>query len=149
MDTNKDTKLIGDITELEILTYITKLGYLVSKPFGDRGRYDRIWDIDGELIKVQVKTSRPIDDEVSGIKFSCNSSRRSKGKCKNTRYSCKEIDYFATIYNNKLYLVHVSETANEKILRFTKPKNNQQAKISLASDYEVEKIIEKIKNKHR
>ena len=144
-----DTKLIGDITELEVLSYITKLGYLVSKPFGDRGRYDQIWDIDGELIKVQIKTSHPIDDEISGIKFSCRSSQRRKGKCKNTRYNCKEIDYFATIYNNKLYLVHISETSDEKILRFTKPKNNQKTNISLASDYEVEKIIEKIKIKHR
>ena len=42
-----DSKFIGNITELEVLTYITKLGYQVSIPFGDRERYDQIWDING------------------------------------------------------------------------------------------------------
>ena len=31
-----DSKQKGNITELEVLTYITKLAYQVSIPFGDR-----------------------------------------------------------------------------------------------------------------
>ena len=52
-----DSKFKGNITELEVLTYMTKLGYQISIPFGDRERYDQIWDIHGKLLKVQVKTA--------------------------------------------------------------------------------------------
>ena len=118
MEKNQDTKLIGDITELEILTYITKLGYLVSKPFGDRGRYDQIWDINGLLLKIQIKTSHAIDDEETGITFSGRSSKRKQGKSVNTRYNEKEVDYFATIYNGKCYMIPICEVSNIKTLRF-------------------------------
>ena len=66
---NVNTK--GKITELEILTHITKLGYSVSIPFGDKDKYDQIWDINGKLIKVQIKTCRWKDDRQIGIIFNC------------------------------------------------------------------------------
>lgn len=37
-----DVNLKGKIIELELLTYITKLGYSVSIPFGDKDKYDQI-----------------------------------------------------------------------------------------------------------
>lgn len=114
-----DSKFIGNITELEVLTYITKLGYQVSIPFGDRERYDQIWDINGKLLKVQVKTSRSVDN---AIKFSCRSSHRKEGKCINSKYTSDEIDCFATFWDGKCYLVPITETSNEKTLRFAPPK---------------------------
>lgn len=35
---NSNTK--GKLSELEILTYMTRLGYSVSIPFGDKDKYD-------------------------------------------------------------------------------------------------------------
>lgn len=119
---NMDSKFIGNITELEVLTYITKSGYQVSIPFGDRERYDQIWDINGKLLKVQVKTSHSVDN---AIKFSCRSSHRKEGKCINSKYTSDEIDYFATFWDGKCYLVPITETSNEKTLRFALPKNGQ------------------------
>lgn len=136
-----DSKFIGNITELEVLTYITKLGYQVSIPFGDRERYDQIWDINGKLLKIQVKTSH-LDGEK--IKFSCRSSHRVQGKCINAKYSADEIDFFATYWNGKCYLVPVNETSNEKTLRFAPPKNGQIKGVSFAKDYEVEEVLKKI-----
>ena len=141
-----DSKLIGNITELEVLTYITKLGYQVSIPFGDRERYDQIWDINGKLLRVQVKTSHEIDDGAA-VAFSCRSSQRSKGKTKNTRYRDTEIDYFATIWQGRCYLVPIQETSTEKVLRFAPPKNGQIKGITFAKDYEFEKVVNKIINK--
>ena len=142
-----DSKLIGNITELEVLTYVTKLGYQVSIPFGDRERYDQIWDIDGKLLKVQVKTSHEIDNGAAAA-FSCRSSQRSKGKTKNSRYQDTEIDYFATIWQGKCYLVPIQETSTEKILRFAPPKNGQTKGITFAESYEVERVLAGIKE-HR
>lgn len=139
-----DTKLIGNITELEVLTYVTKLGYQVSIPFGDRERYDQIWDVDGKLLRIQVKTSHLIDENDTAIQFSCHSSQRRDGKCVNTRYKKDEIDYFATMWNGQCYLVPVEETSRDKTLRFNPPKNGQTKGITFANDYEVEKVLRSI-----
>lgn len=37
-----NTNLKGKVIELELLTNVTKLGYSVSIPFGDKDRYDQI-----------------------------------------------------------------------------------------------------------
>lgn len=140
-----DSKQKGNITELQVLTYATSLGYQVSIPFGDRERYDQIWDIDGDLIKVQVKTSRAIDDECSAIKFSCRSSTRKNGKTYHNRYNKDEIDYFSTFWDDKCYLVPVEECSTDKVLRFKPPKNNQSNNVSFAKDYEVEEVLKRIK----
>ena len=136
-----DSKFIGNITELEVLTYITKLGYQVSIPFGDRERYDQIWDINGKLLRVQVKTSHSTDN---AIKFSCRSSHRKEGKCINSKYTSDEIDYFATFWNGKCYLVPVEETSTEKRLRFEPPKNGQTKGITFAKDYLVEEVLKQL-----
>ncbi len=136
-----DSKQKGNVTELEVLTYITKLGYQVSIPFGDRERYDQIWDIKGKLLKIQVKTSRYIDEEENGIKFSCRSNTKVGGKIQHARYTKDEIDYFATFFKGKCYMVPVEETSTEKTLRFNLPKNGQKKGISFAEDYLVEEVL--------
>ena len=68
----------GKVSELEILTLITKLGYSVSIPFGDKDKYDQIWDINGKLIKVQIKTSRWKNENKTGIIFNCYSVSNKK-----------------------------------------------------------------------
>ena len=135
-----DSKQIGNITELEVLTYITKLGYQVSIPFGDRERYDQIWDIKGKLLKIQVKTSRSKNDGES-ILFSCRSNTRKDGKIQHSRYTKEEIDYFATFWEGKCYMIPVEETSVGKMLRFTPPKNGQIKGINFAKDYLVEEVL--------
>ena len=137
---DKDTKIVGNVTELEILTYVTKLGYQVSIPFGDRSRYDQIWDINGKLYKIQIKTSHL--NENGDIIVPCKSSNRKNGKTINRRYTSDEIDFISTYFNGKCYLIPVQELpSREKTLRFENPKNNQLKNINWASDYEIEKII--------
>jgi len=141
-----ETKQKGIVTELQCITAFNQLGYHVSIPYGENSRYDFIADIDGVLIRVQVKTSSPIDENCSAIKFPCRSSRiNSKGTI-NTRYTKEEIDYFCTYYNGICYLIPIEETSIEKTLRFIKPKNSQEVKISYAKDYELESQIHQIKD---
>ena len=140
---DKDTKRVGNIAELEVLTYATKLGYQVSIPFGDRARYDQIWDVKGKLFKIQVKSAHIIGD-YEGIGISCRSSNRSGGKIINRKYTSDDADFFATYYDGKCYLIPIDETSgNCKKLRFIHPKNNQLININWATDYEVEKVIQK------
>lgn len=133
----------GNITELECLTYLFKLGYDVSIPYGDNSRYDLILDINYNLYKIQCKTSRLLQEGV--YEFDCNSSRcNSKGLYK-TYYDEKEVDFFATFINGKCYLIPFKETStHSKRLRFVPPKNGQIKGITFAKEYEAEKQITKL-----
>jgi len=143
----KDTKIIGNITEIEVMLYITKLGHQVSIPYGDRARYDQIWDINGKLIKVQVKTSHKDDENT--ISINCHTTNRAESKTKNRRYTKDEIDCIATCYEGKCYLIHINEVPSRCIkLRFNKTNNFQNQGVHYASDYEVEKQLKKIQE-HR
>lgn len=140
------TKQVGNLTELQCLTALCELGYNVSIPYGDSARYDIIADICGKLIRIQVKTSslKNADDE-NVIHFSCRSTHTTSQGVNNVRYSEDEIDYFATYWKNKCYLIPISECSTTKTLRLALPKNNQTKGISFAWDYELEKQIDKIK----
>jgi hypothetical protein len=60
------------------------------------------------------------------------------------RYTKDEIDYFATFWDNRCYLVPIEETSTEKRLRFEPPKNGQVKGISFAKDYLVEEVLKKL-----
>ena len=50
-----DTKLKGDIAEQAAILQALKRGWGVLKPVGDRLPYDLVFDVQGKLIKIQVK----------------------------------------------------------------------------------------------
>ena len=139
MNMNIDTNQKGKITELEVLSYIIKLGYSVSIPFGDKDRYDQIWDVNGKLIRVQIKTSRAKNEEQTAIIFRCSS----KSNGTEHYYSAKEIDYFATFWNGRVYLIPINECSSEKTLWFVPPKNGCK-NCSYAENYQVERMLETI-----
>ena len=115
------SKQKGNLTELQVITYLYGLGYQCSLPYGENSRYDLIADIDNHLIRIQVKTS--------SIK-------------KGTK---NDIEFFATYWENQCYLIPVSECSCQKTLRFCYPPNGQKQGISLAENYIAEKQIQKIK----
>lgn len=52
-----DTKLRGDIAEQAATLYALKQGWGVLRPVGDRLPYDLVFDVAGQLIKIQVKSA--------------------------------------------------------------------------------------------
>ena len=94
------SKQKGNLTELQCITAFYELGYSVSIPYGENSRYDLIADIEGKLIKIQVKTSSIKNGNAEAIEFSCRSSRINSTGTINTRYTKSEIDYFATYWDN-------------------------------------------------
>ena len=58
-----NSKMVGNLTEINCLKAFTELGYGVSIPFGDCLRYDLVVDIKNKLYKIQCKTaSRGLGD---------------------------------------------------------------------------------------
>jgi len=52
-----DTKTKGDIAEQAATLQALKRGWGVLRPVGDRLPYDLVFDVDGTLVKVQVKSA--------------------------------------------------------------------------------------------
>ena len=137
----------GNLTELQCITAFYQLGYQVSIPYGENSRYDFIADVNGKLIRVQVKTSSLKRDTTGAISFATASTRVNATRNITHRYTKDEIDYFATYWKNQCYLVPVEETASrEKTLRFLPPANGQIKGVSFAKDYELEVQLAKINN---
>lgn len=139
------SKQKGNLTELQCLTSFYEYGCHVSLPYGENSRYDMIVDVDGRLIRVQVKTSSLKDGNPEAIEFSCRSSHVNSQGVKSVRYTSEQIDYFATYWEGKCYLIPVNECSVAKTLRFVPPKNGQIKGISFAEDYELAKQLENIK----
>lgn len=136
----QETKIKGLTTELQCQISFTQMGYNVSVPLSEDCRYDFIADIEGKLIRVQVKTCR---EEDNGIIFNTKSSHLSAQGSVQHSYSENDIDVFATYYNNQCYLVPVNQCGiSTKKLLFKKNSCNQTG--DLLSDYEFLKILSKI-----
>lgn len=135
-----NSKQIGNITEVESMLAFLKLGYNVLTPYGDCERYDFVADVKGHFYKIQCKTSSSKDNGAS-IEFSCKSTHRTDGKCVSERYLSEDVDFFATTYKGKCYLIPFSECGASKKLRFDLPANGQLKRISFAKNYEIEVIL--------
>lgn len=136
------SKQKGNLTELQCLTAFISEGCGVSIPYGDNSKYDFIADVNGKLLKIQVKTSSLKND--GAIKFSCRTTHVNCAGVKNERYSADEIDFFATYWDNQCYLIPVAECSVEKTLRFIPPKSGQLKGISFAKDYLLANQLQKI-----
>ncbi|KYC42892.1 endonuclease [Scytonema hofmannii PCC 7110] len=100
-----DTKLKGDIAEQAAILHALKRGWGVLKPVGDRLPYDLAFDVQGNLIKIQVKNAW--FDEPSGNYVVDN--RRTKT---NRRLMLRDVynpsDFdFALVYIESLDLFYV------------------------------------------
>jgi hypothetical protein len=100
-----DTKLKGDIAEQAAVLHALKRGWGVLKPVGDRLPYDLVFDVDGVLIKVQVKYAW--FDEPSG-NYVVDNRRTKTNRRLMVREAYKQSDFeFALMYVEKLDLFYV------------------------------------------
>lgn len=138
-----NTHFKGKITELEVAESFLALGYQVSQPLVADSRYDFIVDIGGQLLKIQVKTSK-LDALGEYFEFATSSSHTNTQGTINRSYKQDEIDYFATMYNNECYVIPVQECGSRaQRLRLQPTKNNQTIGIKFAKDY---KLVDKFPN---
>ena len=136
-----NTKNVGNITEVSCMLEFLRLGYNVLTPYGDCERYDFVADVNNKFYKIQVKTANTSRLEEGFVLIHCESTTRSNGKLVHNKYSEDEIDFFATFYDGKCYLIPVNECSTMKRLRFTPPKNGQIKGITFAKDYELQEVI--------
>jgi hypothetical protein len=129
----RDTKAIGDQSELEVAVSLARAGYIVSKPLGDSHRYDLIID-DGQLLsRVQVKTGKLTS---GSIRVSCCSSHTHRGGA--ARSYRGEIEFIGVFcpQTGEVYLVPESDIVDSFMhLRVAPTVNRQDRHIRWASRY--------------
>lgn len=141
------TQSIGNITELLCIAKFIELGYEVSIPYGNNAKYDFIADINGQMIRIQCKScSNPPSRtekgkyDLNAITINTTCSTTNTKKTARHNYSKEQIDYFATYYQNQVYLIPVEECSTQKTLRFVPPSNGNN-NYNKAEDYKIEKFI--------
>ena len=141
-----NTKQRGNVTEVECMLAFLRLGYNVLTPYGDCERYDFVVDINGTIYKIQVKSANDNHFTDEGyIMFNTANKTTRLGTFVKHPYTKDEIDYFMTSYNDQCYLIPVEEcSSSEKRLRFRPPKNGQIKGITFATEYELERMVNKI-----
>jgi hypothetical protein len=127
----------GAIAETAIVHAAAKLGIGVFKPLTDGERYDLIFDLRPELIRVQCKWAARHDDVVAVRFYSC---RRSRDGLVKRGYSADEIDAFAAFCADVecCYFFPIDEFVDRTgvQLRLGPARNNQKLGIRMAKDYE-------------
>ncbi|HEY9802697.1 MAG TPA: group I intron-associated PD-(D/E)XK endonuclease [Leptolyngbyaceae cyanobacterium] len=100
-----DTKLKGDIAEQAAIFHALKRGWGVLKPIGDRLPYDLVFDVEGTLIKIQVKYAWL--HEPSG-NYVVDNRRTKTNRRLMLRAAYKPSDFdFALVYIEKLDLFYI------------------------------------------
>ena len=130
-----NTKAIGDISVSMALAALVKLGKSVLIPFGDKERYDLIFEDETGFRRVQCKTGHFKNGAVS---FKTSSSYYHRG---GTRKDYRgQADFFGVycVENGKVYLIPVEESSNrETYLRVTPSLNNQIKRTRQAIHFEI------------
>ena len=133
------TQQKGITTEIFVAARLLQLGYNVSQPFCQDSKYDLIVDANNHLYRLQVKTARQINEDT--ILFNCRSTTKNSQTNKSRYYQENEIDYFATYWNNEVFLIPVSECSSEKRLHLTPVKQSTQ---TYAYDYLASEVLKNL-----
>jgi hypothetical protein len=132
----RNTKLVGDTSELRVLAALVEAGYRVWLPFGENHRADIVMEDDARrLYRVQVKTGRLRGGVIA---YSCSSSHAHRNG--GTRPYFGEIDYLAVYcpQTKKVYLLPEQElTATKAHLRLLPTRNNMAKGIRWAAQFEL------------
>ena len=106
----------GQLIELKVQEEFLRYGFDISIPTYNSSRYDLLVDTGKEILKIQIKKS--IGKTKNSFCFECVSSNvRSNSMTSKRKYTEEEIDYFATVWKDKVYLIPVEETSVSKTLR--------------------------------
>jgi len=104
-----DTKLKADIAESAVTTELLKRGFRVLQPIGDRLSYDLAVDLQGRLVRIQVKSAW------FNAKDNCyivdgRRTRTNRRRMLRKHYSADDFD-FAIIYLADLQVFYVMPVA--------------------------------------
>lgn len=140
------TQKKGLSTELHCLQDLTELGYQCLLPLGDSCKYDIAVDTGLKIERIQCKHARwstdTAEEKVAFEIATCSQTTNTK-KTTRHKYSDKEIDYFYTWFEGQGYLVSIKEATGSTFRwRYEYPPTGQKQGIHIASQYQVEEVLQ-------
>lgn len=134
------TQIQGNLVELQCIMKFMSMGFECSVPYGNQAKYDILVDTGKEILRIQCKKSHWVDDRNS-ISFSCCSNTTNAQKTTRHYYTSNDIDYFATCWEDNVYLIPVEECSTQKSLRLAPKTNKTPPNVNMAEDYLVENFL--------
>ena len=135
---NMNTKDIGFISEIKIITKLLEQNKVVLRPLDDNQRYDLVIHNkeNNTYFRVQCKTGRLED---GSVRFLCHNSYTPYMKQGITKSYIDQIDYFA-VYCRELdecYLISINEVKNAASfsLRVLPFKSGERVNVKWAKNY--------------
>ena len=136
MDDDPNRK--GNVAELAIAAEAARLGISVLIPLTEHERYDLVFDIKGDLLRVQCKWGA-LRDRLVCARLS-TSRHTPRGYVTGT-YAPGEVDAFGIYCEDlgKSYLVPIDVVAGQHTIqmRLAPPANGQRASLHWAADYDL------------
>jgi hypothetical protein len=137
----------GAAAEAGISALAIQLGLIVLRPLCEGSRYDLIFDLEPELLRVQCKMARHRSGVLS---VGLQTSRCTPGGYVRTCYTAAEVDTIAA-YSPEFHrgcLIPIDEASERRsiYLRLDPTKNNQLEGIKWARDYEFAPSIERLRS---
>jgi PD-(D/E)XK endonuclease len=131
----------GAVAETAIAFAAIKLGIGVYRPLFEGGRYDFIFEVDGDLYRVQCKWAS-LDGDVVDVR--CYSSRRSRRGLVRRSYTQSEVDLIAVYCPpiDRCYVVPADRFHGHPTirLRVAPSRNNQRIGVNWADDFAFERL---------
>ena len=124
----------GSIIELKVQEELLRYGFDISIPSFNSSKYDILVDTGKEFLRIQVKKS--IGKTNNSFTFECTTQNVKSSTGSKHKYTKDEVDYFATVWKDKVYLIPLEETSQSKTLQLVK---NQYG--NYAEDYLAENIL--------
>ena len=100
-----DTKLKADIAESAVVTELLRRRFRVLKPLGDRLPYDLALDLNGKLIRIQVKSAW-FNSKTDYYAVDVRMTKTNRRNMLRDRYDGDDFD-FAVLYIDSLYVFYV------------------------------------------
>jgi hypothetical protein len=100
-----DTKLKADIAESAVTTELLKRKFRVLRPVGDRLPYDLGIDLQGKLLRLQVKSAW-FNNKAQCYVVDARRTKTNRRKMLRERYGAKDFD-FAIIYLADLHVFYI------------------------------------------
>jgi hypothetical protein len=127
----------GAIAETAVMHEATKLGIEVYRPVGEGGRFDMIFLLGEELVRVQCKWAARKGDVLT---IRCYSCRRAREGLRKRLYTPAEIDAIAAYCAelDRCFYIPIERVAGRRVLalRIAPTQNNQNRLINWADDFD-------------
>ncbi len=100
-----DTKLKSDVAESAVVTELLRRGFRVLKPVGDRLPYDLAIDLNGDFVRIQVKSAW-LNHKTNAYGVDVRRTKTNRRRMLRVRYSKEDFD-FAILYVEPLHVFYI------------------------------------------